>query len=321
MRWGQEALGASAQAETPAWHAEALMVTALFSTSRSGADHVLIEQAMAAVRAACAPVMVAASAANFAEVAAECGELVHSSYFADEAEATMRRHPVAAAALSWESVARARLAASELSAAEHAMRESLRLEEPLGCSDVNGDPWLSCAEVMLVRGDPQGALAMLEHPRRGERAAISSWTHTRGLRVRAHVPAALHRWEEAYQRMVQYAAAYERTRSIEGGRTVAESSAAVAVDEERKRSRYFERLALADALTGCQTAATPNTGCPSTPAPEAATPTRRTTASAWPSPISITSSASTTPIRMMPATCCAPQTGASTKPSVLAAPR
>lgn len=53
---------------------EALMVAALFSTSRTGADHVLVERAMAAVRAACPPVLMA-TAANFAEVAAECGEL------------------------------------------------------------------------------------------------------------------------------------------------------------------------------------------------------------------------------------------------------
>ena len=205
---------------------------------------------MAAVRAACEPVMVAATAANFAEVTAECGELVLASDFADEAEAVMLRHPEATSALSWESVARARLASSELSAAEHAMRESLRLEEHFGCCDVNGDPWLTYAQVMLARGDAEAALAMLDHPRRTARDALSSWTNTRDLQTRAQVLAALQRWEEAYARMVEYAAAYERVRSIDGDRAVAESSAAVAIDEERRRSAHFERLALTDLLTG-----------------------------------------------------------------------
>ena len=250
MRWVQAALGGAAKADPPAWHAEALMVAALFSVSSNGADYILVDRAMAAVRAACEPVMVAATAANFAEVTAECGELVLASHFADEAEALMQRHPEAMSALSWESVARARVASSELAAAEHAMRESLRLEERFGCCDVNGDPWLTYADVMLARGDAPGALAMLEHPRRAARGATSSWTNTRDLRTRAQVLAALQRWEEAYERMVQYTAAYEHTRSIEGDRAVLESSAAVAIDEERRRSAHFERLALTDPLTG-----------------------------------------------------------------------
>jgi diguanylate cyclase (GGDEF)-like protein len=130
------------------------------------------------------------------------------------------------------------------------MRESLRIEEQLGCCDVNGDPWLSYAEVMLAGGNPVGALAMLEHPRRGARGALSSWTNTRDLRVRSQVLAALHRWEEAYAQMVRYVAAYEHARSIEGDRAVAESSAAVAVGEERRRAQHFERLSLTDPLTG-----------------------------------------------------------------------
>ena len=251
MRWAQASVSPDEQAELTAWRAEALMVAALFTVSRSGADYALVDQAMAAVRAAgCDPILEAATAANFAEVAAECGELIYASHYADEAEAVMRRHPEAASALSWESVARAQLATSELAAAEHSMKESLRLEEQLGCCDVNGDPWLSFAEVLLARGDPAGAMAMLEHPRRSARGAISSWTNTRDLRVRARVLAALQRWEEAYDHMVRHAAAYERSRSIEGDRAVAESSAAMAVGEERRRARYFERLALTDPLTG-----------------------------------------------------------------------
>jgi diguanylate cyclase (GGDEF)-like protein len=250
IRCAEASVCADEQAQSPAWHAEALMVAALFSVSRDGADYALVDQAMAAVRAACGPILEATTAANFAEVAAECGELVYATHYADAAEAVMRRHPEAASALTWESVARARLAASELAAAEHAMKESLRLEEQLGCCDVNGDPWLSYAEVSLARGDPSGAMAMLEHPRRTARGATSSWTNTRDLRVRASVLAALQRWQEAYDHMVRYAAAYERSRSIEGDRAVAESSAAMAIGEERRRALHFERLALTDPLTG-----------------------------------------------------------------------
>jgi len=250
MHWVRASLCAEAPDDPPAWRAEALMVAALFSVSRTGADYTLVDQAMAAVRAACQPALVAATAANFAEVTAECGELALASHYADEAEAVMLRHPEAASALSWESVARARLASSEHSAADHAMRKSLHVEERLGCCDVNGDPWLSQAEVMLARGDPAGALTVLNHPRRGARGALSSWTNTRDLRVRSQVLAALQRWEEAYGRMVQYVAAYEHVRSIEGDRAVAESSAAVAVAEERRRSQYFEQLSLTDPLTG-----------------------------------------------------------------------
>ena len=250
IRWAQESVCPDEQTELPAWHAEALMVAALFSVSRDGADYGLVDQAMAAVGAACDPILEATTAANFAEVASECGELVYATHYADLAEAVMRRHPEAASALSWESVARARLAASELAAAEHAMKESLRLEQHLGCCDVNGDPWLSFAEVLLARGDPPGAMAMLEHPRRTARGATSAWTNTRDLRVRSSVLAALQRWEEAYEHMVRYAAAYERSRSIEGDRAVAESSAAMAIGEERRRAMHFERLALTDPLTG-----------------------------------------------------------------------
>ena len=250
IRCAQASVSLDEQGEAPAWHAEALMVAALFSVSHDRADYALVDQAMAAVRAACGPILEATTAANFAEVAAECGELVYATHYADAAEAVMRRHPEAASALSWESVARARLAACELAAAEHAMKESLRLEAQFGCCDVNGDPWLSFAEVLLARGDPPGAMAMLEHPRRTARGATSSWTSTRDLRVRANVLAALHRWQEAYEHMVQYAAAYERSRSIEGDRAVAESSAAMAIGEERRRALHFERLALTDPLTG-----------------------------------------------------------------------
>jgi len=250
IRWAEASVSPDEQTESPAWHAEALMVAALFSVIRDGADYALVDQAMAAVRAACGPILEATTAANFAEVAAECGELVYATHYADVAEAVMRRHPEAASALSWESCGRARLAASEYSAAEHAMKESLRLEEDLGCCDVNGDPWLSYAEVSLARGDPSGAMAMLEHPRRVARGATSAWTNTRDLRVRASVFAALQRWQDAYDHMVQYAAAYERSRSIEGDRAVAESSAAMAIGEERRRARHFERLALTDPLTG-----------------------------------------------------------------------
>ena len=250
IRCAEAAVCPDAQTESPAWHAEALMVATLFSVSRDGADYALVDQAMAAVRAACGPILEATTAANFAEVAAECGELVYATHYADVAEAVMRRHPEAASALSWESVGRARLAASELAAAEHAMKESLQLEEQLGCCDVNGDPWLSFAEVLLARADASGALAMLEHPRRTARGASSSWTDTRELRTRARVLAELQRWEEAYGCMVRYAAAYERSRSIEGDRAVAASSAAMAIGEERRRARHFEQLALTDPLTG-----------------------------------------------------------------------
>jgi len=250
IRWAEASVRSDEQDQSSAWHAEALMVAALFSLSRNGADYALVDQAMAAVRSACGPILEATTAANFAEVAAECGELVYATHYADVAEAVMHRHPEAASALSWESVARARLAASEIAAAEHAMQESLRLEEQLGCCDVNGDPWLSFAEVLLARGDPSGAMAMLEHPRRTARGATSSWTSIRELRARASVLAALRRWEEAYDHMVRYAAAYERSRSIEGDRAVAESSAAMAVGEERRRALHFERLSLTDPLTG-----------------------------------------------------------------------
>ena len=247
-RWARTAL--SGEDDPTAWRAEALMVAALFSVSGTGADPALVDQAMVAVRAACEPAMVAATAANFAEISAECAELAVASHFADEAEAVMLRHPESASALSWESVARARLASSELAAAEHAMNESLRLEQRLGCCDVNGDPWLTFAEVMLASANPAGALAMLEHPRRRARGPLSCWTNTRELHVRSRVLAALHRWEEAYAGMVQYVAAYDRARSLEGDRAVAESSAALAVGEERRRAQHFERLSLTDPLTG-----------------------------------------------------------------------
>jgi two-component system cell cycle response regulator len=250
MRWAEEAVCTDDETDPPSWRAEALMVGALFTISRNGADYELVSQAMSAVRVACDPILVATTAANFAEMAAECGELVYASHYADEAESVMRRHPEAASALSWESVARGRMAASEFATAEHALRESLRLEEQLGCCDVNGDPWLSFAELLLAKHDAAGALEMLEHPRRRARGATSSWTNARDLRTRARVLAALGRWEDAYARMEQYAHAYEHSRSIEGDRAVAESSAAMAVRTERTRTRHFERLALTDPLTG-----------------------------------------------------------------------
>ena len=250
MRWAEEAVCTDDESGPPSWHAEAQMVGALFTISRNGADYELVAQVMNAVRATCDPILVAASAANFAEVASECGEIVYGTCYADEAEGIMRRHPEAASALTWESVARGRLVASELAAAEHAIAESLRIEEELGCCDVNGDPWLTFAEVLLARDRAAEALDMLEHPRRRARGATSSWTHARELQIRARTMAALGRWEEAYVHMVQHAAAYEHSRSIEGDRLVAESSAAMAVTTERRRARHFERLSLTDPLTG-----------------------------------------------------------------------
>jgi len=250
MQWAEAAVCTDDETGPASWHAEAQMVGALFTISRNGADYELVSQVMTAVRASCDPILVAASAANFAEVAAECGEIIYATHYADEAESVMRRHPEAASALSWESVARGRLAASELAAAEHAIAESLRIEEQLGCCDVNGDPWLTFAEILLARDDAAGAIDMLEHPRRLARGAASTWTNARELRTRARALAGLSRWEEAYVYMVRYADAYERSRSIEGDRAVAASSAAMAVTAERRRARHFERLALTDPLTG-----------------------------------------------------------------------
>src|SRR5438552_2832801 len=79
MRWAQAAVSTDDGVnEPPAWRAEALMVAALFTVSRTGADYTLVEQAMSAVRAACDPILVAATAANFGEVAAECGEQAYA---------------------------------------------------------------------------------------------------------------------------------------------------------------------------------------------------------------------------------------------------
>jgi diguanylate cyclase (GGDEF)-like protein len=120
----------------------------------------------------------------------------------------------------------------------------------MGCCDVNGDPWLSCADVLLARQDAAGALAMLEHPRRRLRATTSAWTGTRELRVRARALAATGQWEPAYRCMEDYVAAYEQARSVAGDRAAAESGAAVAVDDARRQAQHFEQLALTDPLTG-----------------------------------------------------------------------
>jgi len=50
--------------------------------------------------------------------------------------------------------------------------------------------------------------------------------------------------------MLDYVAAYERARSVEGDRAAARSAAAVAVDDARRQAQHFEHLALTDALTG-----------------------------------------------------------------------
>jgi two-component system cell cycle response regulator len=250
MRWIRSALQDWPEDDHPAWRAEALMVFALQTLSHAGVDYALVRHAVSEVQTHCEPLLASVTLANFAETAAECGDLPIATEFADSAVALLRRHPEIVAPLTLDSIACARLAAGELESAEQGLKVALRLEEKLGCTDVQGDPWLTLSEVLLARGDAKGALQMLAHPRRLKWAAKSSWTLSRDLRLRSEILAALGRWQEAYSSLREHLGVYEVVRSVEGDRAVVENTNLQIVDEERRRARQFEQLALTDALTG-----------------------------------------------------------------------
>jgi len=96
---------------------------------------------------------------------------------------------------------------------------------------VQGDPWLTFAEVKLALGQPAEAWALLEHPRRTSWAAKSSWTRCRDLKLRAEVLAAQERWQPAYQAIREHLEIYQLLRSVEGDRAVAEISTVQLADE------------------------------------------------------------------------------------------
>ncbi len=148
------------------WRAEALMVSALIGMSRTNVDYTLVHHAAAEVSAHGDRLLLAATLANFAEVSAECGDLAVSAEFADAASALLRRHPELASTLTLDSIGRARLALGELTTAQACLEHALELERTLHCTDVQGDPWLTYAEVRLALGQPDEAWALLEHPRR-----------------------------------------------------------------------------------------------------------------------------------------------------------
>lgn len=232
------------------WRAEALMVSALIGMSRTNVDYTLVHHAAAEVSAHGDRLLLAATLANFAEVSAECGDLAVSAEFADAASALLRRHPELASTLTLDSIGRARLALGELNTAHACLDHALELERTLRCTDVQGDPWLTFAEVRLALGQPDEAWALLEHPRRISWAAKCSWTHCRDLKLRAQVLAAQQRWQPAYQAILEHLETYERLRSVEGDRAVTEITTVQIAVEERRRAAEFEKLALTDPLTG-----------------------------------------------------------------------
>jgi two-component system, cell cycle response regulator len=226
------------------------MVFALMSASRSHADYSLARHALTAVRAHCSPLLVSVTLANFAEVAAECGDLAVAAEFAGSAEAMLRRHPEVTAPLTLDSIGRALLSIGETDAAIEQLEAALFLEQQLGCSDVQGDPWLSLAEALLIKGDARAALEQLDEPRRVEWAAKCAWTHSRDRKQRALILARLERWEEAFAALLEHVDVYESMRSIESDRYTAESETRQLADEERRRAERFEQLAFTDPLTG-----------------------------------------------------------------------
>ena len=248
--WVRQALAEWPDGQALHWRAEALMASALMGMSRTNVDYTLVHHAAAEVSAHGDRLLLAATLANFAEVSAECGDLAISAEFADAASALLRRHPELAATLTLDSIGRARLALGELTVAHYCLEYALELEERLHCTDVQGDPWLTFAEIKLALGLPAEAWALLEHPRRTSWAAKSSWTRCRDLKLRSEVLAAQQRWQPAYQAIVEHLEIYQRLRSVEGDRAVAEISTVQLADEERRRAAEFEKLALTDPLTG-----------------------------------------------------------------------
>ena len=115
---------------------------------------------------------------------------------------------------------------------------------------MQGDPWLTFAEIKLALDQPDEAWALLEHPRRTGWTAKGSWTRCRDLKLRAQVLAAQQRWQPAYQAILEHLEMYQLLRSVEGDRAVAEISTVQIADEERRRAAEFEKLALTDPLTG-----------------------------------------------------------------------
>ena len=167
-RWLRDALAGWPADEMPGWRAEALMCSALSGLSRHNVDYALVHHAVAEVTEHGDPFLLASTLANFAEVAAECGDLAASAQFADVASALLRRHPELTSVLTLDSIARSRLAMGELTSAQYCLDQALRLEEELHCTDVQGDPWLTYAEVKLALGEPEAAWELLEQPRRRE---------------------------------------------------------------------------------------------------------------------------------------------------------
>ncbi|MCW2524843.1 MAG: pleD [Frankiales bacterium] len=249
-RWIRACLEGWTDGEQPSWRAEALMTSALLSVSRTGVDYTLVRYAITEIRAHCGPQILAVALANFAETAAECGDLDMAAEFADAALALIEEQAEVVTPLILDSIAQARLAMGDLDAAESELRAALELERTTGCADVMGDPWLSLSQVLLTRGRPEEALAMLDHPRRLAVSLRTPWTLTREFRLRASILAELQRWAEAYAALRDHLEVYEIVRSVEGDRAVAEAANLQVVDEERRRARQFEQLALTDSLTG-----------------------------------------------------------------------
>jgi two-component system, cell cycle response regulator len=235
-------------ADPPAWHGEALMVVVLMSMSRPGADVELMDRALDVLRVDARPALLAASEANFAEVAAELGHADLAVRFARSASDTLARDPEAESALTWESIARGLIAGDDLAGAEQALTRALQIEPILGICDSNGDPWLTQAELCLRLDRPRDGLGFLDAPRRPLTRSPS--TLARELHVRAELHAALGDWRSAYLALADHATVYERIRSLEGDHAVETVESRVAASQERLRAREFERLALTDPLTG-----------------------------------------------------------------------
>jgi two-component system cell cycle response regulator len=238
------------ESDEPVWRAEALMVFALMSITHKGVDYNFARYAVDAVREHGTPLLLSVTLANFAETAAECGDLEVAADFAASTRQVLDSHPEVTVTLTLASLGIVTVALGDPQSARDVLNQAIALDAELGCSDILGDPWLTMSQVLLLTGDYSGALQVLDVVRRPPWSARSVWTRSRELKFRATALAGLQRWQEAYAALLDHVELYESMRSIDSDRLTAESETRRLADEERLRAQRFEQLALTDALTG-----------------------------------------------------------------------
>jgi diguanylate cyclase (GGDEF)-like protein len=131
-----------------------------------------------------------------------------------------------------------------------ALLETALVEAPSTDSDGIPSCLIAMAEIKRGAGEPAAAIELLERCRRTTISNRLAEMDAHALRLLADCHAETGDFESAYREMVEFQDAWSRRRSEQSEALTVVTQARFAVDEARRNSEHFRKLAERDPLTG-----------------------------------------------------------------------